>query len=83
MTKENIDIHKKIDGWTVKEASLKLGISESTMKDWCKKNNIKRQPIVKGRKGAYILSKEDLIKSSIIYGVSFWHDSMGKVLSKY
>ena len=65
MTKENIDIHKKIDGWTVKDASLKLGISESTMKDWCKKNNIKRQPIVKGRKGAYILSKEDLIKSTV------------------
>lgn len=65
--------HKENGGWTVKEVALKLDISESTVKDWCRENNIRRQIIVgssTGQKG-YILYEEEIKELAISVGKVF------------
>lgn len=49
-----------MDNWTIKEVALKLGISERTIQDWCKKNNTQTQSIADGMKPVYILSQKDI-----------------------
>ena len=57
-------IERNVLGMTIKELSSELGVSEQALRQWCKKNNVRKES-TKARKASYIIDcdTEILIKN--------------------